>query len=491
MRLYFCGIETETNSFAPWPTGARSYREGGVHRGAIGAGGTQPENLIARELLRLAAADGNELVEGLFATAEPSGPTVHSVYVGFREEILADLRARGPFDVVILNLHGALISTECDDCEGDLLRRVRREVGSEAIIGVELDSHCHLTPAMVEFANVMVVMKEYPHTDFVECAVELYQLCTRTAAGKAKPVAAVFDMQMIGSFPTTTQPMAGLLAQIRAAEARAGILSASFVHGFPWGDTPEVGAKMLVYADADARLAESTARELGLLIYRARDALVPKLPDIESALDQAVAAQGRVVIADTADNAGGGAPSDNVTLLRALLRRQLDSVALGTVWDPISAQTCADAGVGATFALRLGGKCGPMSGDPLDVVVRVAAIRENHDQTTMGHSRGPMGLSVWLQIEGIDVVVNSHRTQTFAPDAFTGLGIDLASKRMIAVKSTNHFRGHFAPLADRIISIATPGALQMNFATLPYRKRRDLNFHPRVADPLGVEAVAS
>jgi microcystin degradation protein MlrC len=241
---------------------------------------------------------------------------------------------------------------------------------------------------------------------------------------------------------------------------------------------------MLVIADGDSALAARTAEELGRLIYAQREALLPRMPAIEEALDQALATPGRVVLADTADNAGGGAPSDNVSLLRAMLARGMRQAVLGAVWDPMSAQACAEAGVGARFALRLGGKCGVASGDPLDVVVTVRAIHEQHDQQGLGSARQPMGLSIWLECAGIDVVVNSIRTQVFAPDAFTGLGIRLDDKRLIAVKSNHHFHAKFAPIADRIIAVATPGAIQMNFAEIDYRKRRNLNFFPRASDPL-------
>ncbi|MGI9168699.1 MAG: MlrC C-terminal domain-containing protein, partial [Caulobacteraceae bacterium] len=166
------------------------------------------------------------------------------------------------------------------------------------------------------------------------------------------------------------------------------------------------------------------------------------------------------------------------------LGRGVQDAAFGSIWDPIAARACADAGVGARLSLRLGGKSGPASGDPADLEVRVMAVREAHDQAALGEARAAMGLTVWLEIGGIDVAVNSIRTQTFAPDAFTGLGIDLAGKRLIAVKSSQHFEGHFAAVADRIIHCATPGAIQMNFAQIPYVKRRDLNYFPLVADPL-------
>ena len=81
----------------------------------------------------------------------------------------------------------------------------------------------------------------------------------------------------------------------------------------------------------------------------------------------------------------------------------------------------------------------------------------------------------------------SIRGQIFSPDAFTGLGIDLSKKRAIAVKSSWHFQAGFGPMADTIIPVATPGAIQMNFATIAYKKKRDMNFFPRVRDPLGLD----
>ena len=484
MGIFTAGISTETNTFAPWPTGLRGFEEGGLFRGNASTGGEGASNLVARLYRDLASQDGHEFVEGLFTLAQPSGLTLQGVWEGLRDEIVEDVKKQGPFDVILLLLHGAMVATACDDCEADLVARLREVCGSNTVIGVELDPHCHLSHALVDGTDAVILMKEYPHDDYLDRARALYALSLAKALGKQRPVSALFDCRMIGFYPTTAEPMASLLRQLREAEQRPGVLSVSFVHGFPWGDTAETGSKMLVIADGDSALAARTAEELGRLIYAQREALLPRMPGIEEALDQAVATPGRVVLADTADNAGGGAPSDNVSVLRAMLARGMRQAVLGAVWDPMSAQACAEAGVGARFALRLGGKCGVVSGDPLDVMVTVRAVREQHDQQGLGSARQPMGLSVWLDCGGIDVVVNSIRTQVFAPDAFTGLGIPLEEKRLIVVKSSHHFHAKFAPIADRIIAVATPGAIQMNFAEIDYRKRRNLNFFPRVSDPL-------
>lgn len=485
MRIFAAGISTETNTFAPWPTGLRGFEEGGLYRGDASRVDNGTNGLVARLYTELAAKDGYELVEGLFAIAEPSGPTVQHVWEALRDEIVAQVEAEGPFDVILLLLHGAMVATGCDDCEADLVARLRASCGPDTSIGVELDPHCHLSQALIEAADTVILMKEYPHIDYVERARELYDICVGKALGRLRPVSALFDCRMIGFYPTTGTVMGELLSRLREAEQRPGILSVSFVHGFPWGDTAETGSKMLVVADGDEALAVRTAEELGRQVYAQREALLPRMPGIADALDQAVKLAGRVVLADTADNPGGGAPGDNVSLLRAMLARGVTHAALGAVWDPMSALVCAEAGIGARLMLRLGGKCGASSGDPLDLMVTVRAVSESHRQTGLGGAPESMGLSVWLACDGIDIVVISIRGQVFSPDAFTGLGVDLHDKRLIAVKSSHHFHTNFAPIADHILSVATPGAIQMNFADIGYVKRRDLDYFPRVRDPLG------
>src|SRR6185437_10452590 len=341
------------------------------------------------------------------------------------------------------------------DCEGDILERARAILGPTAKIGALLDPHCHLTPQMIAAADAIVLIKEYPHIDYLDRGRELYEICARAARRQCRPVMHLFDCRMVGFYPTTIEPMAGLVRRTKEAEQRPGVLSVGFGHGFAWGDTPETGSKVLVVADADRGLAESVATEIGHAIYDLRETLLPRDPDIAAALERAEELQGVVVLADTADNSGGGAPGDNVSLLRAMLKAGLQKAAYGGIWDPVTVQVCAEAGVGVRLPLRIGGKCGPASGDPMDVVATMMAFVPGHSQQGLGPERCLMGDSVWLQVGGIDVVLMSQRTQIFSPDAFTGLGIDLSSKRIIAVKSSWHFQANFAPIADELIAVAT------------------------------------
>ncbi len=343
MRIFAAGMSTESNTFAPWPTGQRGFDEGGYWRGTASLSGDCEQNLVARLFRRMARDAGHVLIEGLFTVAQPSGPTIQSVYERMRNDILTDLRQQGPFDVVLLYLHGAMVATDCDDCEADLVAHIRTAVGTQAVIGVELDPHCHLSQALLDGSDFVVLQKEYPHVDF-EARAPNYSGCARAGRpGEIHPVSYLFDCKMIGFYPTTEEPMLGFLERLRGAEKRPGVLSVSFVHGFPWGDTFDTGSKILVITDGNAKLAAEIAEALGRDIYALRHAMVPRYPGIDEALDLAEKTPGRVVMADTADNAGGGAPSDNVTLLAAILRRGIKKAALAAIWDPVSVGACTDA----------------------------------------------------------------------------------------------------------------------------------------------------
>ncbi|WP_408589854.1 M81 family metallopeptidase [Novosphingobium sp.] len=483
-RIFIGGIATETNTFAPFPTGMSGFAENGLTRNSSRTGATPLSGPLSVFRNR-GEADGHHIVESLFASAQPSGITVRSAYEKLRDTILdelalADLSEAGRIDVVLLMLHGAMVAQGYDDCEGDIITRVRTIVPN-AVIGIELDPHCHLTHTMVAQADLVVIGKEYPHVDFEDRAHELYDLCLRAASGRIQPVAALIDLKVIGFYPTFDPPMSDIVAEMKAAEAAAPVLSVSIAHGFPWADTADVGTRVLVYSDADTDRAAAVASRFASRLYDLRETLMPRYPDIATSLDKARSLNGRIVLGDFADNPGGGASGDSTFFLAAMLERGVTDAVIGAFWDPLVAQVCADAGTGAHLQVRLGGKCGPWSGQPVDLAVEVMGVVEDHSQGVFGQ-RQPMGRSVWLRHNGLDIAVCSVRTQVFEPDAFTGLGIRLDDKRLIVVKSSNHYQAGFRPGADHIWHVRSPGTMGMDFATIPYTKR-DPCFFPNVSDP--------
>jgi microcystin degradation protein MlrC len=470
MKLFFAALTTETNTFSNIPTSRQSFEKLCCRRGADALRG---DNILAPHVQRFAqrAAELGAQVEiGLCASAQPSAPLSRRDYEDLREELLGDVRGCGSVDAVFLVLHGAMVAQDCLDCEGDILGSARRIIGPDVPLLALLDPHAHLTPQMIESADVLVFMKEYPHTDGPECMDDLFRIARDRMQGGRRPVAAVADCGIVGLWLTQEHPVREFTQRLRELERRDGILSISFVHGFPWGDTPDTGGKILVYADADPGAAQRLASQLAAEVWAMREASQPRLATIDEALDiVATADSGPIVLADVADNPGGGAPADSSFILRAVLERGITDVAFALFFDPLLVEFCHDAGIGGRIRARIGGKISEFSGEPVDIEATVRGLARDARQMAFGASPDRMGDTAWIEARGVDIVVSSIRTQCFDPLAFSHLGIDPTQRKALVVKSINHFRAGFESIARQVIAVGTPGALDMDFARLPYR----------------------
>lgn len=471
MKIYCASLVHESHSLSPIPTGLDSYRELFLYRPSTGEGREQLEARTPPGHLRLRVREaGHELVDGLHAGAAPSAPTVRPAYEALREELLESLRTAAPVDAVLLYLHGAQLAEGYDDCEGDVLSRVRRIVGPGVPIGVEVDLHANISRAMVENSDVLMTCKEYPHVDFGERAKELLDLIERTARGEVRPVAALRRVPMTGFFHTTREPMRGFVDEAMALEGGDGILSVSIAHGFGYSDTPETGAAIMVVADRDISCADSLADSLAGRFFAMREAIAAPVMPLVTALEEALSAGAfPVVIADTSDNPGGGAAGDSTTILEALLRRGVGDAALALLWDPGAVRIAEAAGVGARLPMRVGGKVGPGSGDPLDVEAEVTALSDTATQMQFG-APAPLGHAAALRIDGVTVIVNSLRNQVFDAACFSKLGVDPRAQKLLVVKSSQHFHAAFAPFAAKILYAEGAGTVATDLSTFPFRR---------------------
>jgi microcystin degradation protein MlrC len=473
MRVFSGSLATETNTFGPMPTGLASFKDRGYY-----PAGQHPNQITLFSgplwAARLRGKDaGWTLIEGMVAGAQPSGITTRHAYETLRDELLADLKGALPVDMVVLGLHGAMVADGYDDCEGDLLERVRAIVGPGVVVGAELDPHNHLTPAMVDSADLLISFKEYPHTDVLERGLELVDLCAAMVAKKIQPVHAVVDCEMIVTMHTSRQPARGFVDKLQSLEGKGGVLSISVSHGFSWGDVPEMGTKLIVYTDGDQALADRLARELADELIAMRDGLTVDYPGIDASLDQALAFDGGpVVLADGADNPGGGAASDSTFILRRMVERGIRNAALGPLWDPIAVRIAFEAGQGARLAMRLGGKISPLSGDPIDLMCTVKALHADMVMTGLANAPTPLGDCALLESDGIEIVLITLRNQAMGTDMFTQIGCDLAAKKIIVVKSSQHFYASFSKVAKHVIYAGAPGAVTLDLKTLPYQKAR-------------------
>lgn len=481
--LFFASLNTETNTFSNIPTTEASFEEAGFARGAGVLEGPHSVGEGMRALFTELRAKGFEIIPSISTLAAPAAPVQQAVYEKYAGMILEDLRAAMPVDLVLLALHGAMVAQGCNDCEGDLLGRIREVLGPAVPVGVVLDPHAHLTDAMVRHASVLSFMKEYPHTDGLECTRDVVDILLAIRDGRVQPTPAVFDCRVIGMYPTPQQPMRGFVDGLIAREGKDGVLSVSFIHGFPWGDTPDTGAKVLVYADNDPQKAAQVAAEIHTEFWAIKDAAQATMVSVETAIQAIRAAErGPIVLADVADNPGGGAPSDATFLLRAVLDAGLTNVGFGLFYDPEAVRTSFAAGLGAKLRLRIGGKIGPESGLPVDLEVEVMGLQKAARMDVQGLVTFAMGDTAWVRGHGVDIVLNTVRVQLYDPTGLSHIGLDPKSLKAIVVKSGTHFRIGFDAIAADTLLVNTPGALDFDFACLPYRALTK-PFYPKVADP--------
>lgn len=491
MRIFTASLATETNTFSPMFTDLDCF-----YQSFYAPPGQHPDTptLCSAPLIACREYSVNhsdiEIIEGTCAWAEPGGLLNRNSYEYLRDEILAQLAAALPVDAVVLGLHGAMVAQGYDDCEGDLLSRVRQLVGEKAIISATLDPHSHLTPLRLAQANLLIAFKEFPHLDFMQRARELVQLTVAAVRGDIKPVMSSFDCRMIDVLPTSREPMRSFVDKLSALEGQNKVLSLSVIHGFMAGDVPEMGAKILAITDNAADVGKELTKQLGLELYSFRGKTLPQFSGISEALEQAVdCPPGPVVLADVWDNPGGGVAGDGTLILRQIISRGLNSVAVGTLWDPMAVKLCFAAGEGAEINLRFGGKSCANAGDPIDARVKVRKLQRSAVQYFAG-SEVPMGDCAVIQFAGIDVILNSNRCQSFDPSLFTALGLLPQHYRLLLIKSTNHFYQGFSALTPNIIYVDAGAPYPSDPGSNDYRKLKRPVW-PVISDPFSEPACLS
>lgn len=453
MRIFTASLATETNTFSPMYTDVHSF-----YQSFYAPPGQHPDTptlcsapLIACREYALANQDV-EVIEGSCCWAEPGGLLNRQSYEHLRDEILQQLRSAMPVQAVLLGLHGAMVAQGYDDCEGDLLARARDITGPDVFIGATLDPHSHLTPKRMNAANTLIAFKEFPHLDFMQCARDLLRIALATVKDNVKPSMSSFDCRMIDVLPTSHEPMKSFVAKIRQLEQQAGVLSISVIHGFMAGDVPHMGSQLLVITDNMPELGQQLATQLGLELFSFRGRTLPRFDSIETALSVTMQSSGTTVLADVWDNPGGGVAGDGTLILHQIIKHKLTSVAVGTIWDPMAVKLCFAAGEGAHISLRFGGKSCATAGEPIDKMVQVIRLKVNAEQQFAGSSV-PMGDCALIMFDGIEVILNSNRCQSFDPSLYTALGVIPQQRKILLIKSTNHFYQGFAPLAAQVLYV--------------------------------------
>ena len=481
MKLVIAQMKHETNTFSPVPTPLERFSAGkptpltgedaiAAYRGtgsAIGA------------FLELAEGAGAAVDVPVAANAWPSGP-VHDKAFEYMADRIVDSVAAG-CDAVLLDLHGAMVTESLDDGEGELLNRIRR-VNPTVPIGVALDMHTNLYPALVEQSTVLAGYQTYPHVDVYETGMRAGRPILSMLQGQGNPTMVWGNRPMLPHVmrqSSLDEPNRSIQDRAIAIEQEGAMAATVFV-GFPHADIVNAGLSSVVVTDGNEQQASTWCNELLDMAWDQRKAFVYEIEPLQTSLQRASGlGDGPIVLLDHYDNAASGGTMDTMTVLEQILKAGLENVAAFAVYDPAAVQQMSEAGIGANVTVSLGGKFDMPSvnqtGQPCEISGVVRNITNGQFRNRGPMSRGvlmDMGPTAVLDTGNAEIVVISRQQEPNDLECFYSVGIDPLKKRFIMLKSRVHWRAGMGDLARHTIECAGVGVCTSDYSTLDFRRVR-------------------
>lgn len=428
----------------------------------------------------------DELVPLVWANGGAGGLVTRDAFERIVSELLGRLSAAMPVDGVYLDLHGAMVSEDFDDAEGEILRRARAVVGPNVPIVISLDYHANISPEMARYTDAVLVYKTYPHIDRPETgrrAAQALQQLLRAGAATGRAIRHSSFMIPLDFQCTDVEPNKSLVQW--QPDGVDETISVAYAAGFPPSDTVWCGPSIVVHAH-DQRAADAAADAYFAYFNSLESQFSGKLWSAREGVAQAkrlsLDTDKPIILADTCDNPGAGGTGNTTGIIHALLQAQVSDAVVGYFCDPVAARTAFEAGPGKTVRLTLGQDSLALGQAPLERDFNVVSCTDRPYTMTglmaggLTVDFGPMAL---VQCDGVQIAVLSQRFQAYDRAPFIHLGVDLSKAKILVLKSSCHFRADFGSLADTILSVVAPGAYDPNPENYRYAKLRpNVRFHP-------------
>jgi len=470
----------ETNTFARHLTDYDDFAESGILRGDQIVRDYAESHATMAGFLDAGRLSGVDVIPLLFTFTDPKGTITRDAFERICVEMLQLLRDQGPWDGVLLAQHGAAVSEDYPDMDGEVAARVRALIGPNVPIGMAPDMHANLSARMIDNVDVTVVYRTNPHLDPRPRALECADLIVRTVRGEIRPVQALemppVVINIVKQF-TGEEPMRGIVTDIEAVIQPAGMLSASVAEGYPYADVAEMGMAFLAISDGDAIAAREAARWMARRAWDKRADFTADTPSADEALAAALAApRGPVVLMDVGDNIGGGSPADSTVLLEAAKRLGVRSY-LQTLRDPDAVSTCIVAGIGATVSLEVGGKTDDLHGRPVAVTGTVRRI-SNGEIEELTHIYGCFQIfdgRLTVVLEATDdhtLVLTTRLIGKTSIQLMYSVGVRPETKHVVVAKGVVSPRPAYEPIAAQVVLVNTPGVTTSDLSRFTYRRRR-------------------
>ena len=480
-KIIIAGFQHETNTFAPTKASYADFVQGGgfppLSRGADVLK-FREQNIPIGGFIQQAEQFGYQLLPVIWAGTSPSAHVEQCTYQRICDEIIASIQQH-PADAVYLDLHGAMVSEQVDDGEGELLRRVREAVGPDIPVIASLDFHANVTQVMFAHSDVLICYRTYPHVDMAQTGQRCAQLLDQIFRGKKLhkqmyklPFLIALNAQCTELEPT--QSCMNLLEQLEQNNS----VQMNFTPGFPAADFEECGGCIWGYSENAEQLDQAMQRYIAHVLQQEThwnmDFLSPDHAVLQALqLYQQHHSTRPVVIADTQDNPGAGGDSNTTGMLSALHRHQVKNALIGLIVDPAVVQQAYQLELGQHFYAKLGGTSG-IAGDALfSAEFKIKAYSDgkfSYGGPIMHGVEADIGPSVLLEIDGIEIAVSSYKAQLLDRNMFRIFGVVPQDKSIIVVKSSVHFRADFQDMAAAILVAKAPGAMKADPNDLPWQK---------------------
>ncbi|MGI9333979.1 MAG: M81 family metallopeptidase [Gammaproteobacteria bacterium] len=481
-RIAIGGFQHETNTFAPVKADLAAFENSAafprVPRGARVIEEMSGLNVPIGGFIQAARLQGHELHPSVWAMATPSAHVTDRAFEHIAGILLEEMGDVAALDGVYLCLHGAMVTESFPDGEGEILRRVRAAVGVDVPVVASLDLHSNSTAQMVEHADALVAYRTYPHVDMARTGARAADLMNHMLATGRRPAKAFRQLNFL--IPLVWQcsliePASRIYDALESIET-GPVRSVSSTPGFPPADIADCGPAIFAYADTQEE-ADRAADEVYSRVDGARSEWNGELLSPDEAVRRAMSGyRGRpYVIADTQDNPGAGGASDTVGLLEALVRNAARDAAFGQLYDPAAATAAHAAGIGAELELSIGASSGQAGHRPFESRFTVEALSDGEFVGSGPMSEGRqfrMGPSAVLRVGGVRVIVVSARAQLLDLEMLRHIGIEPARERILAIKSSVHFRAAFQLIAEDVLVAVAPGPNPADHREIPYRNLR-------------------
>lgn len=479
MRILIARLNHETNTFSPVKTDLASFNP---HWNDDAKKFAAESNTALGAFYAYAKSKQAELIVPLAATANPSGPVEDAAFEQMSEAIVE--AAKQSCDLILLDLHGAMVTQSHDDGEGELLARIRA-VAPSIPIGVALDLHGNITQRMLDNCDCLVGFKTYPHIDMYATGEHVTRIIDEILNTGVKPAQAWVHPPMLAATLKMNTNEGGAMTDIvnlaRAAEKREGVYAVTFFGGFPIADLAETGVSVVTAAKTPS-LAETVSREIAEEVWKRRSEFLYEEEALSSSIEKAhvahQSADGRyVLMLDHGDNCMSGGSCDNMDVLDAALKFGLNNIVVGPICDPDVVHQMTEAGMGQKINIQLGNKV--IADDfvtpqpPLQLEGIVDGLSDGDYVVSGPIYTGQlcrMGRTAVLRTERATILITEKPHEPWDLGVFNCAGIDPFKADYLILKSRMYCRPVFEPNSAAVIECASSGVTSSDYELFSFKK---------------------